>query len=151
MARHDVIKKLKEEAAHYKHKVHGKVKFAEVDSVGVVHNVQYFYMFEWARIEYLQNLGLKISPDTFLQQLPLLMARNEIDYISTLRFCDEYTILSRVKELKKSSFVFNQMVLDKSGEPVARGESVLVHIDPVTKSSTPLPDFLRQVVIEFEN
>lgn len=151
MAKAEIIELLKTEIPNYKHKVNGRVKFAEVDLVGIVHNVQYFYMLQWAQTEYLLNLGLNIDPKKFTREMPLLIVHNEIDYHDSLTFNDDYYILTRISTINESSFIFNQLVADTSDKIIASGKSVLVHIDPREKVSKPIPSFLRQAIENFEN
>ncbi len=151
MADNDRIELIYAEIPKYRHKVSGRVKFAEVDSAGIVHNVQYFYLLEWARTEYLQNLGINLEPNTFIRELPLMVVRNELDYLGSLRFYDEYSILTRVTEVKDSSFTFRQIVLSGNQKPVAGGSSVFVYVDFKEKVSKTVPDFLRNAIEKFEN
>jgi acyl-CoA thioester hydrolase len=151
MAKAEILELLKTEIPNYKHKVNGRVKFAEVDLVGIVHNVQYFYMLEWARTEYLQNLGINLEPKTFTRELPLMVVHNELDYYDSLRFNDNYHILSRIASIGESSFIFSQLVLDNQNNIIAYGKSVFVYIDYKEKVSKPIPSILRQAIVNFEN
>lgn len=151
MAKNDRIELIKSEIPKYRYVSKGRVKFAEVDSAGVVHNVQYFYMLEWARTEYLQNLGIILEPKTFTRDLPLMVVHNELDYHDSLRFYEEYTIYTRVAEIKESSFIFRHIVLGNNGRLIASGASVFVYIDNKEMVSKPIPDFLRQAIESYEN
>ena len=73
----------------YKHKMNGKVRFAEVDSFGVVHNIRYFFWIEAARTEYFSNLGIELTPTTFIREMPFMVVHAVIDYLNAARFNDE--------------------------------------------------------------
>ncbi|MGE5429828.1 MAG: acyl-CoA thioesterase [Syntrophomonadaceae bacterium] len=132
----------------FNHKVSFRVQFHEVDLLGVLNNAVYFSYFETARIEYLKTVGQfrdvnKMSPgDNFY-----LIARNECDYIEPARFDDEINVYTRVGCIKNSSFTFEHIVANvKSGNIIAKGGGVMVHINGKEKKSTPLPeDFYRSV------
>ncbi|HEX2866656.1 MAG TPA: thioesterase family protein [Ignavibacteriales bacterium] len=132
----------------FTHKVSFKVQFHEVDLLGVVNNAVYFSYFETARIGYLKAVGQfrdvnkMLSTDNFF-----LVARNECDYIEPARFDDELNIYTRVGTIKNSSFTFEHIVENaKSGNVIAKGMGVMVHISGKERKSTPLPeDFYNSV------
>lgn len=132
----------------FNQKVSFKVQFHEVDLLGVVNNAVYFSYFETARIEYLKAVGQfrdvnKMLPeDNFF-----LIARNECDYIEPAHFDDEINVYTRVGMIKNSSFTFEHIVENaKSGNVIAKGMGVMVHINGRERKSTPLQeDFYKSV------
>lgn len=134
----------------FKHKFSDFVRFHQVDSFGVVHNVQYFYFIEVAHTEYLSNLGIKIGPETFQHFLPLMTVHNQIDYFNPLRLGDSFEVLTRVNWYKKSSFEFQSIVRKKNGEISAFARTILVHLNNKTFEPEPLPKRILEVVRNFE-
>ncbi|MCB9248922.1 MAG: hypothetical protein H6613_10460 [Ignavibacteriales bacterium] len=68
------------------------------------------------------------------------MAHNECDYILPASFDDSLEILTRISEVKNTSFTFSHLVINKkTNEVIAKGGGVLVHINLKTKKSLPLP------------
>ncbi len=150
MEKKELLKKLNEETKLFRHIVSSRVKFAEVDSFGVTHNIQYLYWLEWARVEYLQNLGVKLTSETFLTELPLMVVHTRIDYFSPCTFNDEYEVLSRTALMKKSSIRFDNIIRLKNGPLLTKASAVLVHLNPKTKRPADIPDFFKEKVLSFE-
>jgi acyl-CoA thioester hydrolase len=134
----------------FRHAVKGQVKFAEVDSFGVVHNVQYLYMFEWARTEYIKNAGIRQTRTTYIKDFPLMVVHSEIDYFSPATFGDDYEVLTRVAFVKNSSLGFENIARLTDGTILARGKAVMVHLDYKTRQPVRIPDDLRERLKEIE-
>ncbi|MFN3306068.1 MAG: acyl-CoA thioesterase [Candidatus Kapaibacteriota bacterium] len=134
----------------FKHHIEGKVRFHEVDSFGVVHNIVYFYWCEVAQTEYFENLGFVVKKETFSKEFPLMKVHNEIDYFSPLHLGDAYRILTRISWLKNSSFEYQNVILDSKDSPCAFSKSVLVYLNPDTFTSEPLPKRFIELVRIFE-
>lgn len=136
----------------YKHSIIEVVRFHEVDMLGVCNNAVYFNYFEDARIKYLQDISKKYAFKKFLVGNSfVIMAHNEIDYISPAHLDDELTVYSKVDKVSKSSFSFEHFIHRKSdNSDIAKGRGVLVHIDKFSKNSKPLPEEFHKAVIKFE-
>ncbi|MCX7908228.1 MAG: acyl-CoA thioesterase [Ignavibacteria bacterium] len=134
----------------FKHNIAGKVRFHEVDSFGVVHNLVYFYWMEIAQTEYFEKLGFDISPQTFTRDFPLMKVHNEIDYFFPLRLGDTFQVLTRISWIKKTSFEYQNLILNNSGNPSAFGRSILVHLNPKSLQPEVLPKRFVDVVRLFE-
>ena len=98
----------------FKHSVKSKVKFHEVDSYGVVHNLQYGFWLEWARTEYLSNLGIKLNPKTYISEIPVMVVHSELDYFNPAVFYEEYEVLLRISFIKNSSLGFENIIKTKT-------------------------------------
>jgi len=134
----------------FKHKIKGKVRFHEVDSFGVVHNLAYLYWFEIAQTDYFENLGFKITPMTFISDFPLMKVHNEIDYFLPLRLGDEYFVHTRISLIKNTSFEYQNLICDVQNQIVAFGKSTLVYLNPKNFEPVPLPTRFRDLVRNFE-
>lgn len=134
----------------FKHTFLGKVRFHEVDSFGVVHNLVYFYWMEIAQTEYFHNLGFSIDPTTFVKDFPLMKVHNEIDYFNPLRLGDEYKVLTRISWVKNSSFEYQNLILNTKNLPCAFGKSILVYLNPKTLEPDPLPTRFYELVRKYE-
>ena len=143
--------KLIEDSLHkFKFKVSGRVKFHEVDSYSIVHNLQYFYWLEWARIEYLHNLRSKEAGKISIYEFPVMSAHNEIDYFNTASFDDAYEVFTRISFIKNSSFGFENIIRLESGLLIAKASAILVNINFKTKQSERISDDIRELVMNFE-
>ncbi|MBK7104148.1 MAG: acyl-CoA thioesterase [Ignavibacteriae bacterium] len=140
------------EIENFKHKITEVVKFHEVDIMGVCNNAVYFNYFEDARIKYLQDLKKNYNLKVILENnLFFIMAHNECDYILPAKLDDELEILTKIIEIRNSSFKFEHLVINKNNlQIIAKGNGILVHINLQTKKSIPLPDEFYNAVNDFE-
>ena len=134
----------------FTHKYIGKVRFDEVDMMGITHNLKYFYWLEWARIEYLESIGLKINPGSYLKDHPYVTVHSEIDYYNSSRINDQYIVYTRIKSVKNSSFIFENLITLSDGRLLVMASSVLVNINPVTNETVRIPDSTRKLIQSFE-
>lgn len=134
----------------FKYKLSGKVKFEDVDSFSVVHNIKYLYWLEWARTEYMQNLLFKDYKGNFLLEFPVMVVRNELEYINSLLFNQNYHILSRVDYIKNSSFGFENIIINDNNEPIVIAKNVMVHIDLKTKQKKEIPAEIKKIICDYE-
>jgi len=126
----------------FNHTVKEKVKFHEVDLLGVCNNAVYFNYFEDARLEFAKDIVKKYNLKEFFQkQSYFIMAHNEADYFKPAFLDDELTVYTRVEFVKKSSYGYEHVIVkDSTGEVITHGRGVVVHIDKDTKEPTPLPE-----------
>lgn len=131
----------------FKHKTAVTVRFHEVDMLGVCNNAVYINFFEQARLQYIKDAGLIPEGGLFSDGKLYFIVRNEINYRNHARFDDELNIFTRISFIKISSFGFEHVIVNlKSQELIVDGSGVIVHVDPVTRKSTPLPqDFIEKV------
>lgn len=137
----------------YSHSISAKIKFHEVDSFGVLHNIQYFYLLEWARTMYFENLGIIFTPTTFSHDFPVMTVHNEMNYFNPLYFNEQYKISTRIVKVGNSSMLFDSIILKENGKPSARGNATLVYVDKETLQPKRVSDELRQMIknVEKEN
>ena len=135
----------------YKHVYTVKVRFNEVDMLSILNNAVYFNFFEQARIHYVKDAGLLPEKGIFSDNRLFYMARNEINYLKPAFFDDVINIYTRISFIKNSSFGFEHIVeRNRNGDILAEGKGVLVHVDPVTKKSSPLPDEFYEKISLFD-
>lgn len=135
----------------FKHKTKVTVRFHEVDMLGVCNNAVYLNYFEHARLMYIKDAGLMPEEGLFTDGRLYYMVRNEINYMGHARFNDELNIYTKITFIKNSSFGFEHIVeKDKTKQVIADGKGVLVHVDPQTRKSSPLPDFFYKKVKALE-
>jgi acyl-CoA thioester hydrolase len=141
---------LSEYVKYFRHKHSGKVRFDEVDMLGIVHNLKYFYWLEWARLEYLNDTGFTNNPENFILKNPMITVHNEIDYFSPAKFNDVYFIYSRISKITKSSLTFDNLVVSDKDVLLAAAKSVLVNVNPVTGESIRITDETRELIKNYE-
>ncbi|OGU11986.1 MAG: hypothetical protein A2X63_02505 [Ignavibacteria bacterium GWA2_35_8] len=144
------LKIIEESLTKFKFKVSGRVKFHEVDSYSIVHNLQYFYWLEWARIEYLRQLLSRESGKISIYEFPVMSAHAEIDYFNTASFDDAYEVFTRISFIKNSSFGFENIIRLESGLLLAKASIVLVNINFKTRQPERISDEIREQVRNYE-
>lgn len=141
------------EKQNYKHKIVEKVRFHEVDMLSVCNNAVYFNYFEDARIKYTQDLKKNYQLKELLEGNSFfIMVHNEADYHTPAFMDDELYVHTRIDFIKNSSFGFRHLVERIStGEIIAKGGGVVVHIDRSNNRPVPLPNEFYEAVKNFEN
>ncbi|MCX8050544.1 MAG: acyl-CoA thioesterase [Chlorobi bacterium] len=141
---------IEKERPLYRHAVRTRVRTYDVDRQGIVHNAVYFYWLEAARVEYFRAIGLPIDRDTFVTKHRFVVAHQEIDYFAAAQFDDEYEVLTRIPLVRRSSLVFDQLVVLVEGQLLVKASAVLVHLNPATNLPERIPDAYRSLIAEFE-
>ena len=135
----------------FRHKITVKVRFNEVDMLGVCNNAVYLVYFDEARFSYIKESGLIPEGGWFSDGRLFFMVRNELNYYDFARFDEELNIYTRIEYIKNSSIGFEQLVENaKTKKIIADGKGVLVHVDPKTRKSSPLPEKYKDIVQEYE-
>jgi acyl-CoA thioester hydrolase len=114
-----------------------EIRWRDMDAFKHVNNAVYLTYLEEARDEWLvEVLGNGFMLNDFV------LARCAIDYRSPLTQDDgEVTVELRLKRIGTSSFATSERMLAGSdGRLAAEAEAVLVHYDPATGDSSPLPE-----------
>ena len=136
---------------NYNHRIDSVVKFEDVDSFNVVHNIKYLYWLEWARTEYMRTILFPEYKGNFLMEFPVMVVHNELDYLNSISFNDEYSIFTRVEFIKNSSIGFENIVTDSQGVVLVKSKSIMVHIDIRTKTKKEIPNTIKVKIAQFEN
>ena len=134
----------------FSHKYSSQVRFNEVDSMKVVHNVQYFNILEFARIKYLEAIGIDVNRKTFTSENLIFTVHHELDYYFPLYFFDTYDVYSRTVSVKNTSLVFENIILDKDKKVIVRSNTVLVYVDSKDLQPMRVPDDVREKILIFE-
>ncbi|MCX7930318.1 MAG: acyl-CoA thioesterase [Chlorobi bacterium] len=141
---------LQQERPLYKHTVRTRVRTYDVDRQGIVHNAVYFYWLEAARVEYFRAIGLPIDKETFVTKHRFVVAHQEIDYFAAAQFDDEYEVATRIPLVRRSSLVFDQLVVLVEDQLLVKASAVLVHLNPATNAPERIPDAYRSLIADYE-
>jgi acyl-CoA thioester hydrolase len=94
-----------------------RVYYENTDAGGVVYHSEYLKFYERARTEWLRSLGFE-QPDLQIVDGVIFVVRGmQIKYVQPARFNEQLEVVSRLVELGRSRFVFEQLLL--------RGEELL--------------------------
>ncbi|MCB8883307.1 acyl-CoA thioesterase [Acidisoma cellulosilytica] len=121
-----------------------RVRYSDTDAQGHVNNVAYFAYLETGRTTLAQTCGLPIGLHNGMHTV---LARVEIDYRAEVHWPATLDLGSAVVKLGRSSATIIQGIFH-GDRCVAMGREVIVMVETATGLSTPIPDDLRQRLIE---
>ena len=116
-------------------------RFYETDAFRHVNNTVVAGWFETAR----EPLFTIFAPSRKPEDLPLILARIEIDFVGQIHYGEAVTIETGLEKLGNSSFVVQHRAFQQ-GRLVATGKAVQVHFDWQKEQSMPLTEALRQAL-----
>lgn len=133
----------------FRHEFTGEVKFSEVDSFNVVHNIAYIYWLEWARTQYLFDIGMPRDNSIFSIRMPIMTVHSEVDYYNSMMFTDRYVVMTKVSKIGDSSITFiNQVYSDST--LILEAKSVLVYVNKENGKPETIPDIVRDKINKYE-
>jgi len=106
------------------HETEVRVRYAETDQMGIVHNANYLVWFEIGRAEYCRARGfsyrdMEENDDSFL-----VVAESYCRYKAPAYYDDELIIRTHITELRRRSLRFGyEIVRATDGQVVAEGET----------------------------
>lgn len=126
-----------------KHTTRIAIRFADIDSMGHVNNATYLTYFEQARIDFFNTLIGKWD----WKKNGVVLARNEVDYISPIFMQDEVQIETTVERIGSKSMTLSYQVFKSvqgSCHLFAKGSSVIVSYDYKRGVTTEISDEWRE-------
>jgi acyl-CoA thioester hydrolase len=125
-----------------------RVRFAETDAQGVVHNSNYSVWFEVARIGYLERYagGYQVLRDAGLESLVL---EAHTRFLVPARFDDRLLIHARCVDVRGARFGF-EYVVERDGTTIADGSTVHGTVDATTLRPTRIPPWLVEAIATAE-
>ena len=116
-----------------------QVRFRDLDPMGHVNNAVFLTYIEQARVAFFAEVGAA----TGLEEMNLIVARVEIDFIAPVRFGQEVEISVRASRFGTKSFDLDY-VLRVDGEVVSEAKSVQVAYDYGRREAVRLPAEWRE-------
>jgi acyl-CoA thioester hydrolase len=126
-----------------------RVRFAETDAQGVVHNSNYLVWFELARVAYLEEFagGYPALRETGLESFVL---EAHVRYRQPAHFDDRLQIHTRVGELRGARFRFDYEIT-RGDDVIADGWTAHACVDAVTLRPTRIPETLAGAIARAES
>lgn len=119
------------------------LRWADVDSAGVVNNAVFLSLMEQGRYLYFQHLGL--LPD---HKVPFVLAEATVKFLRPGRLGMRIEIAARTRSFGNTSFQMDYEV--RAGDEVlATGQAALVFVDAGMRPQ-PVPDAVREAIVQFE-
>ena len=119
------------------------VRYRDLDPLNHVNHAVYASYLEIARTEYLDEV-VGIAGEN----VPFVIVDLQISYERPIVKGDEPTVALRVTDVGDSS-VTMAYEIRVDGDVAATAETTIVHIDSETQRPSPLPDDLREPIVEF--
>ena len=132
---------------HFSHRL--KVRYSEIDGQKIVFNAHYLTYIDVAVTEYFQEgLGLEFSEADF----DFVLAKSTLEYKNPAYLNNWLTIWCRMGKVGNTSMTMNCMITrDGDKKPVLLAEIIYVSYDPETKTTRPVPEFVRAKIEQLEN
>jgi acyl-CoA thioester hydrolase len=126
----------------FRHRTTLQVRFRDIDAFGHVNNAVFFSYVELARIRYLLDV---LQPERPFDELPLILARVELDFRSPIAFGEEVVVETRLARVGRSSFdMVHRMTAGAERRLVGDVQTVLVTYDYASAQPIPVPDEWRR-------
>jgi acyl-CoA thioester hydrolase len=127
-----------------------RVRFADTDAQGIVHNSQYLVWFEIARVEYLREFagGYQALRDRGIEALVL---ESHVRYRRPARFDDELLVHTRCVGVRGARFRFEYAIARDDEDVLADGHTEHACVDSATLRPTRLPEWLVAAIRSAES
>jgi acyl-CoA thioester hydrolase len=125
-----------------------RVRFAETDAQGVVHNSVYLVWFEVARIDYLARFRGGY-PGLRADGIEALTIESHVRYLVPARFDDRLAVRAHCGELRGARFRFDYSI-EREGEVIADGWTRHACVDARTYRPKRVPDWLADEIATAE-
>lgn len=125
-----------------------KVRFAETDAQGIVHNSNYVVWFEVARVDYLERHagGYQRLRDLGIEAVVL---ETHVRYLEPARFDDRLRIHARCLDVRGARFRY-EYAIERAGTVIADGWTAHATVDARTMRPTRVPSWLQEAIAEAE-
>jgi acyl-CoA thioester hydrolase len=126
-----------------------RVRFAETDAQGIVHNAVYLVWFELARIDYLARFRGGY-PGLRAEGIEALTIESHVRYLAPARFDDRLKIRVRCGDLRGARFRFDYAVA-RDGDPIADGWTRHACVEATTHRPIRVPAWLADEIAATES
>jgi acyl-CoA thioester hydrolase len=125
-----------------------EVAWGDMDAFGHVNNTVFFRYFESTRIAYMRTIEAMQPGD---QAFHPVVASSRCDFLAPVVFPDTLIGQARVSKMGNSSLTMEYQLTSRvQNKVVARGEAVIVNIDPAAGRASPIPPALRERIESLE-
>lgn len=111
-------------------KTYFSIRFNDIDLGGHVHNAKYFDYFEIGRIDFFKQVA---PPEWNWMEKGVLVARNEADYLKSVKLNNKTFIETTCEDVGKKSITLSYKIFRESKDGVkelcTKGRSILVCVD----------------------
>ena len=121
-----------------------RIYYEDTDAGGVVYYANYLKFLERARSEAIYSLGLSNKELLDKEGIIIIVKSCNIEYKKPAKFEDEIQIISKIKEVKNSSFKMQQ-IIQKNMTIISEAEILLVTVNKEGKPVR-IPNLLKKLI-----
>ncbi len=126
-----------------------RVRWAEVDMQKIVFNAHYLMYFDTALADYWRALALPYEATMQTLQGDLYVKKATVEFHASAQLDDQLDVALKCSRIGNSSFIFTGAIF-RGEQLLIGGELIYVFADPVSQTSRPLPDVLRNTLLGYE-
>jgi acyl-CoA thioester hydrolase len=127
-----------------------RVRFADTDLQSIVFNANYLTYYDVAWTEYFRAIGYEWK-DLLALGVDTVLARTTMEFKSPARFDEILQVHTRISKIGTTSLTFEFEIYPQGEDRLINSAiSLYVCVDPKKLTSTPIPDELRQKIVQFE-
>lgn len=126
-----------------------RVRWAEVDSQGIVFNAHYLTYFDVAATEYWRSIGWAYPAEFLARGVDTFAVKSTVEYHAPATFDDEIDVLVRIARLGRTSMRVS-LEIHREETHLVTGELVYVTASPTNRKPMPIPDGMREAIRRFE-
>jgi acyl-CoA thioester hydrolase len=128
-----------------------RVRWSEIDGQRIVFNGNYLDYIDSAMVEYFRNLGIHTLKSGQPDEFDYVVAHLDMDFKAPSTFDDLLHVYVKITRIGNASFdVTFWIVKAGSHSPNVTIQVNYVCYDNVQKKSKPIPEFIKDKIIQFE-
>ena len=130
-------------------KLNLRIDWSELDYFGHVNNVSIFKYVQAARVNYWEQIGLTALHKNM--NIGPMLASCKCDFKKPLFYPGEVTMLTRVDEMRTTSFSISHELINDKGEIAGQAKDIVVMFDFNKNEKVSIPTDLRKAIEKLEN
>lgn len=124
-------------------------RWGDSDALGHINNAMLVRYLESGRVDYFRQVcGIKLAED---DDNSFVIASLEMRFLQQVHHPADLDIATRISRLGNSSFDVDTSIFHKGkGQPLITSRGICVWFDLKENSSRPIPENIRETIIQFE-
>ena len=129
-----------------------RIRYSEVDAQKIVYNSHYLTFLDVSIFEFFDAIGFNQEGYITETNNEFHTVRAVVEYKAPATLGDTIEVLTRIKKIGNSSITFQQEIyLHESDKLLATGEIVWVNTNQKEMVPTSVPDYLRQLLKDYQD
>ena len=129
-----------------------RIRYSEVDAQKIVYNSHYLTFLDVSIFEFFDAIGF--NQEEYIKETnnEFHTVRAVVEYKAPATLGDTIEVLTRIKKIGNSSITFQQEIyLHESDKLLTTGEIVWVNTNQEEMVPTTVPDYLRQLLKDYQD